>query len=131
MKSKREAQPESYAVVWVEADFLRSPGLFHIVNTASLLPAADGVSEEESAVRAVARVGGVPLQGRIRDASSTEGGVRVISPKYKDLELTIPWRFIRAVATVEKARKKLAFVAKAALEPASATKRNGKSNSRT
>jgi hypothetical protein len=120
MKSAKEPQSQSYTIIWVEPDFLRSPGLFHIVNTAKLLPGVDGINEEQKTMRALARVGGVALQGHL--VGSIAGGLRIGSPKYKDLELTIPWRFIRGVATVHKSRKKLSFVARAALGADSITR---------
>jgi len=103
--------PARHVLVWVDAEFLESEGMLHILQESGAL----GVGEHdwEKLVAAAEDSGGFALGGLLVE-SNHGAGIWISPPDTPGLEIMIPWHFVRSVVTAsEQLQSKMFGLARA------------------
>ncbi len=88
--------PNRHVLVWVDAEFLESEGMLHILQESGVI--AGGEQDWEKLVAAAENSGGFALGGMLAD-SNHGAGIWITPPETLGLEIMIPWHFVRSVVT--------------------------------
>ena len=89
-------QPSRHVLVWVDAGFLESEGMLHILQESGAI--AGGEQDWEKLVAAAEDSGGFALGGMLVE-SNHGAGIWISPPHTPGLEIMIPWHFVRSVVT--------------------------------
>jgi len=89
-------QPSRHVLVWVDAEFLESEGMLHILKEAGVI--TGGEQDWEKLVAAAEDSGGFALGGLLVE-SNHGAGIWISPSEMPGLEIMIPWRFVRSVVT--------------------------------
>jgi hypothetical protein len=89
-------QPSRHVLVWVDAEFLESEGMLHILQESGAI--AGGEEDWEKLVAAAENSGGFALGGTLVE-SNHGAGIWISPPNAPGLEIMIPWHFVRSVVT--------------------------------
>jgi hypothetical protein len=104
-------QPSRHVLVWVDAEFLESEGMLHILQESGAI--GGGEQDWEKLVAAAEDSGGFALGGMLVD-SNHGAGIWISPPNTPGLELMIPWHFVRSVVTAsEQLQSKIFGLARA------------------
>ena len=88
--------PSRHVLVWVDAEFLESEGMLHILRESGVI--TGGEQDWEKLVAAAENSGGFAVGGML--VESNHGAGIWISPlEMPGLEIMIPWHFVRSVVT--------------------------------
>jgi len=89
-------QPSRHVLVWVDAEFLESEGMLHILQESGVISGSE--ADWEKLVAAAEDSGGFALGGLL--VESNHGAGIWISPiNTPGLEIMVPWHFVRSVVT--------------------------------
>ena len=88
--------PSRHVLVWVDAEFLESEGMLHILQESGAI--TGGEQDWEKLVAAAENSGGFALGGMLVE-SNHGAGIWISPPNTPGLEIMIPWRFVRSVVT--------------------------------
>ena len=110
--------PSRHVLVWVDAEFLESEGMLHILQESGAI--AGGEQDWEKLVAAAEDSGGFALGGIL--VESNHGAGIWISPlDMPGLEIMIPWHFVRSVVTAsEQLQSRMFGLARASAKPSPA-----------
>jgi len=110
--------PSRHVLVWVDAEFLESEGMLHILEESGAI--TSGEKDWEKLVAAAEDSGGFALGGIL--VESNHGAGIWISPlDMPGLEIMIPWHFVRSVVTAsEQLQSKMFGLARAGAKLSSA-----------
>jgi hypothetical protein len=89
-------QPSRHVLVWVDAEFLESEGMLHILQESGVI--TGGEENWEKLVAAAEDSGGFALGGMLVE-SNHGAGIWISPPEMAGLEIMIPWHFVRSVIT--------------------------------
>jgi len=104
-------QPSRHVLVWVDAEFLESEGMLHILQESGAI--GGGEQDWEKLVAAAEDSGGYGLAGMLVD-SNHGAGIWISPPNTPGLEIMIPWHFVRSVVTAsEQLQNKIFGLARA------------------
>jgi hypothetical protein len=103
--------PNRHVLVWVDAEFLESEGMLHILQESGAI--SSGEQDWEKLVAAAEDSGGFALGGVLVD-SNHGAGIWISPPNTPGLEIMIPWHFVRSVVTAsEQLQSKIFGLARA------------------
>jgi hypothetical protein len=88
--------PSRHVLVWVDAEFLESEGMLHILQESGVI--TGGEENWEKLVAAAEDSGGFALGGMLVE-SNHGAGIWISPPDTPGLEIMIPWHFVRSVVT--------------------------------
>jgi hypothetical protein len=88
--------PGRHVLVWVDAEFLESEGMLHILRESGAITA--GEQDWEKLVAAAEDSGGYALGGMLVE-SNHGAGIWISPSNMPGLEIMIPWHFVRSVVT--------------------------------
>jgi hypothetical protein len=88
--------PSRHVLVWVDAEFLESEGMLHILQESGAISA--GEQDWEKLIAAAEDSGGFALGGMLVE-SNHGAGIWIAPPDMPGLEIMIPWHFVRSVVT--------------------------------
>ena len=88
--------PSRHVLVWVDAEFLESEGMLHILQESGAITVRE--EDWEKIVAAAEDSGGYALGGTLVD-SNHGAGIWISPPNTAGLEIMIPWHFVRSVVT--------------------------------
>ncbi len=88
--------PSRHVLVWVDAEFLESEGMLHILKESGAI--TGGEKNWENLVAAAEDSGGFALSGMLVE-SNHGAGIWISPPDTPGLEIMIPWHFVRSVVT--------------------------------
>lgn len=88
--------PSRHVLVWVDAEFLESEGMLHILKESGAI--TGGEEDWEKLVAAAEDSGGFALGGTLVE-SNHGAGIWISPPDMPGLEIMIPWHFVRSVVT--------------------------------
>jgi hypothetical protein len=106
-----------HAMVWVAPEFLESEGMLRILQETRVLPGDE--AQWEKIVEAAENSGGFAIGGALVDAHHGAGLWIAPSEDY-NLEIMIPWQFVRSVVTAHEPEAEKVFGL-----PAEMARRNG------
>ena len=110
--------PSRHVLVWVDAEFLESEGMLHILRECGAI--SGGEEDWEKLVAAAEDSGGFALGGMLVE-SNHGAGIWISPPNMAGLEIMIPWRFVRSVVTAsEHLQSKIFGLARAGAKLSSA-----------
>lgn len=105
-KSGARSDSRRQVLVWIAPEFLQSPGILRILHEAELLAVPENKWTEF--IRSAVEAGGFALEGRL--AEINHGAGIWISPEGgQDLELMVPWAYVRSVATAPEREARKVF----------------------
>ncbi len=105
------ALPSRHVLVWVDAEFLESEGMLHILQESGAI--TGGEQDWEKLVAAAEDSGGFALGGMLVE-SNHGAGIWISPPSMPGLEIMIPWHFVRSVVTAsEQLQSKMFGLARA------------------
>ena len=90
--------PSRHVLVWVDAEFLESEGMLHILQESGAVPGQE--KDWEKIVEACENSGGFALAGTLVDVNHG-AGIWISPPGDAGLEIMIPWHAVRSVVTAE------------------------------
>ncbi len=103
--------PSRHVLVWVDAEFLESEGMLHILQESAVI--AGGEQDWEKLVAAAENSGGFALGGILVE-SNHGAGIWISPADSPGLEIMIPWHFVRSVVTAsEQLQSKIFGLARA------------------
>lgn len=88
--------PSRHVLVWVDAAFLESEGMLHILQESGAI--SGGEEDWEKLVAAAENSGGFALGGMLVE-SNHGAGIWISPSNSPGLEIMIPWHFVRSVVT--------------------------------
>jgi hypothetical protein len=106
--------PSRHVLVWVDAEFMESEGMLHILQESGAI--GGGEQDWEKLVAAAEDSGGFALGGVLVE-SNHGAGIWISPPDTPGLEIMIPWRFVRSVVTAsENLQSKMFGLARAGVK---------------
>lgn len=103
--------PSRHVLVWVDAEFLESEGMLHVLQESGTI--TGGEQDWEKLVAAAEDSGGFALGGILVE-SNHGAGIWISPPDMPGLEIMIPWHFVRSVVTAsEQLQNKMFGLARA------------------
>lgn len=100
------ALPCRHVLVWVDAEFLESEGMLHILQESGAITGQE--QEWEKLVAAAEDSGGFALGGTLVE-SNHGAGIWISPPDTPELEIMIPWHFVRSVVTASEQHQSKIF----------------------
>jgi hypothetical protein len=119
------SEARRHVLLWVAPDFLRSSGLVRIFIEAGIFQTP--TEELDEYIRSAEAAGGFAMTGSL--AESSHGvGIWISPTDVPELELMVPWQFIKSVITASPQASKVFGLVRDSLRSNGAGKKPGEQN---